>query len=156
MKDKIICYFSATGVTKNVATRLKELIGCDIFEIIPKEKYTNADLDWMNKESRSSIEMADNNSRPDIADTLNNINEYEAVILGFPVWWDKAPRIINSFIEDYDLSNKRIFVFVTSGSSSEVGSFKDLKNTYPKLNFVDARRFSISDDDKFYKNWIRY
>ena len=156
MNNKLICYFSASGVTKKVAFKLKDIIGCDIFEIVPKEKYTKEDLDWMNKESRSSLEMNDNNSRPEIKNTIDNIEDYETIVIGFPVWWDKAPRIINSFIEDYDLSNKRIFIFVTSGSSSEKGSFKDLKATYPKLRFVDARRFTIRDEDKFYKNWIRY
>jgi flavodoxin len=156
MNNKLICYFSATGVTKEVALKLKRIIDCDIYEIMPKEKYTKEDLDWMNKESRSSLEMEDKNSRPEIEGLIDNIDNYESIIIGFPVWWDKAPRIINTFIEENDLSSKRIFIFVTSGSSSQIGSFKDLKNTYPKLNFVDARRFNIRDEDKYFKNWIRY
>ena len=107
MNNKLIVYFSASGTTKIVSEKLSNIIGADLFEIVPKEKYTNADLDWTNKESRSSVEMQDKNSRPEILNKLDNIDKYDTIILGFPVWWYTAPTIINTFIEDNDLTNKK-------------------------------------------------
>ena len=154
MNKKIICYFSASGTTKKVAERIANSIGADLFEIEPTIKYTRADLNWLNRKSRSSIEMSNKDSRPEIAKKVENINDYDTVIIGFPVWWYTAPTIINTFIEENDLSNKKIYVFVTSGGSSQAKSFKDLKEKYPSLNFVDARRFKGKEDEEEYKNWL--
>lgn len=155
MNKKIVCYFSASGVTKEVANKISKLLESDIFEIEPKDKYTDEDLDWTNKNSRSSIEMNDKNSRPAIINKLENLDAYDTVVLGFPVWWYTAPTIINTFIEENDLSNKNIYVFVTSGSSSQAGSFKNLKEKYTNLNFVDAKRLTSNSSDDDLIGWIK-
>lgn len=153
--NKIVCYFSASGRTKEVAENISKAIEADIFEIEPVEKYTNEDLNWMNKQSRSSIEMSDKSSRPQIKNKVTNIDDYESVIIGFPVWWYTAPTIINTFIEENNLSNKKIYIFVTSGGSGETGSFNDLKEAYPDLNFVSAKRFSGRESNEEYLSWIQ-
>lgn len=154
MNNKLIVYFSASGTTKIVSEKLSNIIGADLFEIVPKEKYTNADLDWTNKESRSSVEMQDKNSRPEILNKLDNIDKYDTIILGFPVWWYTAPTIINTFIEDNDLTNKKIYIFVTSGGSSSEGSYNDLKNKYIDLNFVSHKRLNTNLNIDEIKGWI--
>ncbi len=142
MNNTLIAYFSASGITKGVAEKIADYLSADLFEIKPVTPYTKEDLDWTNNQSRSSIEMADRSSRPDILTNLVNIDAYETVLIGFPVWWDVAPTIINTFIEKYDLSNKKIFIFVTSGSSSVANSLSDLKDTYPSLNIIDGIRLT--------------
>ncbi len=117
MSKKLVAYFSASGVTRRVAEQLAELAGADLFEIRPAVPYTAADLDWTNKKSRSSVEMGDPSSRPEIADTLENMEDYDAVFIGFPIWWYVAPTIINTFLESYDFSGKRLIPFATSGGS---------------------------------------
>lgn len=117
MSKKLVAYFSASGVTRRVAEQLAELAGADLFEIRPAVPYTAADLDWTNKKSRSSVEMGDPSSRPEIADTLENMADYDAVFIGFPIWWYVAPTIINTFLESYDFSGKRLIPFATSGGS---------------------------------------
>ena len=154
MDKKLICYFSATGKTRKVAIRLNELIGGDIFEIEPKILYTNEDLDWTNKNSRSSVEMQDVSSRPEIKENNLNIQEYDTIILGFPVWWYKAPTIVNTFIEKNDLKNKKIYIFVTSGSSGVESSLDNLKNEYPELNFISGKRLNEFDDSEIIE-WIK-
>lgn len=155
MNKKLVCYFSASGVTRKVANDIASSLEADIFEIEPEEKYTEEDLDWTNKESRSSIEMSDKNSRPKILKKMDNINNYDTIIIGFPVWWYTAPTIINTFIEENDLSNKKIYIFVTSGSSSEESSLKDLQSKYNTLNIINAKRFTINTPTEEYKEWIR-
>ena len=142
MNKILVSYFSASGVTKEVAGKIAEYTGGTLFEIEPVNKYTNEDLDWTNKESRSSKEMNNPASRPEIKNKVANLSDYDTVLIGFPVWWDLAPRIINTFIEENDLENKMIYVFVTSGGSSEINSFNNLKSTYSNINFVNAKRFS--------------
>ena len=139
---KLICYFSATGNTKKVAKRISEILEGDLFEIEPLEKYSTEDLDYRNENSRSSIEMNDINSRPKVKDKVLNIEEYDTILLGYPIWWYVAPTIINTFIENNNLENKKIYLFATTGSSSIDESYNALKNTYPNLNFVKAKRFS--------------
>ncbi len=155
MNKKLVCYFSATGTTKNVASNIANAINGDLFEIEPVQKYTKADLNWLNLKSRSSLEMKDKSSRPEIVNKIENLDNYETIVIGFPVWWYTAPTIINTFIEENDLSNKKIYVFVTSGSSSHAKSFKDLKEKYPNLNFVDAKRFKGKESDNDYIEWIK-
>ena len=145
----LVCYFSATGNTKKVAEMIKDAFDGDIFEIEPQIKYSKDDLDWNNKFSRSTIEMEDKTSRPAVVKKVDNISDYDTVIIGFPVWWYTAPTIVNTFIDENDLSGKKIYVFVTSGGSSHVGSIKDLRANYPNLNFVDGKRLyndSTKDD----------
>ncbi len=150
----IVTYFSATGTTQDVAKRLAKEIGADTFEIEPKQRYTQADLDWTNSSSRSTVEMKDKNSRPEIAKKPANIAGYDRVIIGFPVWWYTAPTIINTFLEENDLSGKEIFVFVTSGGSGADGSLANLKQAYPKLNFKKGARLGSRDTGKALTGWL--
>ena len=117
MKKTLVAYFSASGTTRKVAEMIAEAGDCALYEITPKELYTNDDLNWMNKKSRSSVEMSDKKIRPQITDTDAHIEEYDTIILGFPIWWYVAPTIINTFLESYDLQGKTIIPFATSGGS---------------------------------------
>lgn len=117
MSKVLVAYFSASGVTKKAAENLAQAARADLYEIRAAVPYTYADLDWMDKKSRSSMEMSDKSSRPAIADTDAEISQYDTVFLGFPIWWYVAPTIVNSFLESYDFSGKRIILFATSGGS---------------------------------------
>ena len=117
MSKKLVAYFSASGVTKKAAELLAKASGTDIYEIVPKVPYTGADLNWTDRNSRSSVEMRDPSSRPEIADTNAKIENYDTIFLGFPIWWYVAPTIINTFLESYDFSGKTIVLFATSGGS---------------------------------------
>lgn len=117
MSKVLVAYFSASGTTKRAAGDLAQAAGADLYEIKPAVPYTSADLDWMNKKSRSSMEMNDKSSRPALADADANIAQYDTIFLGFPIWWYVAPTIINSFLESYDFSGKKIVLFATSGGS---------------------------------------
>ena len=142
MDKKIICYFSASGVTKEVAKNLSKMLHCDLFEIKPLEEYTSHDLDWNDENSRSSLETKDITSRPIIQNSLDHVDDYSTILLGYPIWWDLAPRIINSFIESIDLTNKKVYVFATSGGSGIENSFTNLKKTYPTIHFVRGKLLS--------------
>ena len=155
MNKVLVSYFSASGVTKNVAEKLKSMLNADIFEIEPVNPYTNADLDWTNKQSRSSIEMNDLTYRPEVKNKVSNMSEYDTVLIGFPVWWDLSPTIINTFIEENNLENKKVYVFATSGGSSVTGSFNALKNDYPNINFIDGKRLSSNIEKDEILNWIQ-
>ena len=155
MSKILVSYFSASGVTKKVAVKVAESIKADLFEIEPVQKYTDEDLNWHDKKSRSSIEMQDKTSRPEIRNTVSNIDEYDTIIIGFPVWWYTAPTIINTFIEENNLEGKNVYVFVTSGGSSSQGGFKDLKNTYKNLDFISDKRFKGNENPEEYINWIK-
>lgn len=117
MATKLVTYFSASGKTKKVAEKLAALMEADIYEIKPLVPYTRADLNWMNKKSRSSVEMADKSSRPEIVDDVAPIAEADVIYVGFPIWWYVAPTIVNTFLEKYDFNGKKIVLFATSGSS---------------------------------------
>ena len=135
----LVVYFSATGTTKAAAQRLAKEFNADLYEITPEVPYTAADLDWRDKQSRSTIEMQDKTSRPAIKGHCENIADYDTVWIGFPVWWYTAPTIINTFIEAHDLSGKTLNVFATSGGSGVSGSAKDLKNAYPQYTWSESR-----------------
>ena len=117
MKKALVSYFSASGVTAKLAKTLSSVTGADLFEIKPVTPYTAKDLDWMDKKSRSSVEMSDPTSRPEIAEKIPNLADYDTVFLGFPIWWYVAPTIINTFLESYDFSGKTVIPFATSGGS---------------------------------------
>ena len=117
MSKKLVAYFSASGITQKAAERIAKISGSDLFEIKPSVPYTKEDLDWTNKNSRSSVEMKNPDSRPEIANKIPNINEYDTIFIGFPIWWYVAPTIIDTFIESYDFSGKTIIPFATSGGS---------------------------------------
>ena len=115
--DKLVAYFSATGTTECAAKQLAQALSADLYEIEPVEKYTSADLNWMDKKSRSSLEMKDPKSRPAIVKKALDLDRYDAIYIGFPIWWYVAPRIIETFLESYDFANKKIVLFATSGGS---------------------------------------
>jgi flavodoxin len=154
MSKILVSYFSASGVTKSVAEKMATAVGGDLFEIEPVEKYTSADLNWMDKNSRSTIEMNDRSFRPPVKNKVENLGDYDKVVIGFPVWWYTAPTIINTFIEENDLTGKSIYVFCTSGSSGVDGSLNDLKNTYPNLNFISGKRLKSNVDLEEIKTWL--
>ncbi len=154
MSKILVSFFSASGVTKDVASKIANIIGGDLFEIEPVNKYTNEDLNWNNTNSRSSREMNNPASRPEVKNKVSNLSDYDTVLIGFPVWWDLAPTIINTFIEENNLENKKIYVFATSGGSSVINSFNTLKNTYSNLNFISAKRFSSNVLENDVTSWI--
>ena len=151
--NKIFCYFSCSVATKNVASVISNTLNTDIFEIEPSIPYTSEDLDWTNKNSRTSIEMNDKSSRPSIKGSCD-ISKYDTVIIGFPVWWYTAPTIINTFIESNNFDGKKVYIFVTSGSSTVDGSFSDLKEKYPDINFISGKRFTSGVSREEILSWI--
>ena len=143
MNKTLITYFSCSSNTRNVALKLKEILKGDIFEIEPSIPYTDADLNWENENSRSSVEMKNASARPDIKNKINLAN-YETIYLGFPIWWYTAPRIINTFLESYDFTNKKVYLFATSGGSNLDNTYLELTKLYPNINFIKTRVFSPS------------
>ncbi len=139
MKKTLVVYFSATGTTKTAAHRLAKEHNADLYEIVPEQAYTAADLDWRDKTSRSTLEMKDKSSRPTIKGRCENIADYDTVWIGFPVWWYTAPTIVNTFIEAHDLGGKVLNVFATSGGSTVDGSYNDLKKAYPQYTWGEKR-----------------
>lgn len=140
MSSSLVAYFSASGVTKDVAEILSKTINGDLFEIEPKDHYTNADLDWMNHSSRSSKEMQDESCRPEmVKPPPSNIHDYDTLWIGFPVWWDVEPRIVDTFLDQLKDNGLTIYVFATSGGSGISGSMNHLKNTYPSYNFKEGK-----------------
>lgn len=150
MNNNLVVYFSCSGETKKVAEELKKALSCDIFEIVPETLYTDRDLDWNDKNSRSTIEMGDESCRPTIINRIDNIDKYDTIYLGFPIWWYTAPKIVNTFLDSYDFSNKKVILYCTSGGSSIDKTYNDLKNSYPDIDFIkDSRLYSNSDIDSF-------
>ncbi len=153
MSKILISYFSATGTTKRVAEKVSTIVNGDLFEIEPVNKYTKDDLNWTNEKSRSSVEMNEN-IKPDIVRTVSNLEDYDTICLAFPIWWYKEPTIIDKFLEENDMTGKKIYVFVTSGSSSVDSTYKSLQNNFPNLNFVSGKRFTGNESDDEYKSWL--
>ncbi len=141
MSKKLVAFFSASGVTAKVAKTLSEAIGADIYEIKPKIPYTKADLNWLNRKSRSSIEMKDPDSRPEIESLCDNMDEYDVIFVGFPIWWYVAPTIINTFLESYDLTGKNIVTFATSGGSKMGKTNEKLQPSCPNSNLIEGKVF---------------
>lgn len=139
MSKKLVSYFSASGTTKKVANMIAEAAGADLYEIKPEIPYTTADLNWMDKKSRSSIEMSDKTIRPAIADTDANIEAYDEIVIGFPIWWYVAPTIINTFLESYDFSGKKIVLFATSGGSGFGNTVSELAPSAPGAEIVEGK-----------------
>ena len=150
----LVAYFSATGNTAAVADRLANAINADVFAIEPETVYTEADLDYRNKESRSSIEMADRGSRPAIASTIGNIEQYDVIFLGFPIWWGREPSIIDTFVESYDFAGKTIVPFATSGSTPTTDeAATNIHEIIPNANVVNGARFDIHVPVEELKTW---
>ena len=138
-KTILVAYFSCTGTTEIVAEAIAETTGGKLYRITPAKAYTSADLDWQNKKSRSSVEMADDKSRPALGGEAINPKDYDVIFIGYPIWWDLCPRPVNTFLEKYDFSSKTIISFATSGGSSIANSVKQLKKLYPKVVWQDGR-----------------
>lgn len=137
----LVAYFSASGITAKVAKQIAAENNADLFEIKPTTPYTPADLDWRDNQSRSTIEMNDKASRPEMVGKVETMDQYDTVYVGFPVWWYVAPHIINTFIEAHNLEGKTIIPFATSGGSTIEGSVKDLRTSYPTLKFEDGKLY---------------
>ena len=150
---KLVAYFSASGVTKAAAERLAKAAGADLFEIKPAVPYTRADLDWMNKKSRSSVEMNNPDSRPAIEARLSNMEDYDTVFLGFPIWWYVAPTIINTFLEAYDFSGKKIVLFATSGGSGFGNTVKELQSSASDAVITEGRLLNCGTKQEI-TEWI--
>ncbi|MGN0240904.1 MAG: flavodoxin [Candidatus Weimeria sp.] len=155
MSDTLVAYFTASGagVTKKVAERLAEATGADLYEIEPQEKYTSADIDWTNKQSRSSRENADLSARPALKGRVDNFGQYSRVFVGFPVWWYREPRIIDSFMESEDFSGKRVIPFATSGVSPIGNSGKNMQALAPKADVAEGKRFPADVSVDELKSW---
>ncbi|SFU69224.1 flavodoxin [Butyrivibrio sp. INlla21] len=152
-KKILVAYFSASGVTASIANQLAAEIGADIYEIAPKNRYTSEDLNWQNEFSRSSIEMKDITSRPELADGNAGVEGADVVFIGFPIWWYTAPHIINSFLEEYEFSGKHVVLFATSGGTDIDKSVKDLQNTYTRIHFDGGKKFNVGISRDELKNW---
>ncbi len=153
MKKILVAYFSASGVTAAVAKKIAAASGGDLFEIKPAIPYTPADLNWMDKNSRSSVEMKNSSSRPEIAEKLTSLDDYDTIFLGFPIWWYVAPTIISTFLESYDFSGKTIVPFATSGSSGLGKTVDVLKTVCPSAEFEQGKLMNHLSDNEI-ENWI--
>ena len=154
VKKALVVYFSASGVTRHAAQQLAEVAGGDLYEIQPEVAYTEADLDWRDKQSRSSVEMADLSSRPAIKGKVENLADYDVVFIGFPVWWYTAPTIVNTFIEANDLSGKSVAPFATSGGSTIDKSAEDLRKAYPDLNWKEGKLLNDVSKEEI-EAWVK-
>lgn len=153
MGRKLVAYFSASGITAKLAEKLAEAIGADLFEIVPENPYTDADLDWQNSKSRSSIEMNDHLARPAIASRVTDMSQYNIVFVGFPVWWYREPSIIDTFMDSYDFSGKTVVPFATSGMSPIGDSGKNMQSLAPDAKVAAGRRFSNGISGSELKKW---
>ena len=151
----LVCYFSTTGATKRLAKKIAGVLKADIFEIEPVVKYTQEDLKWPSKNNRSCKEMKNKKFRPLVLNRLENSDEYDTMVIGFPIWYFTAPTIINSFIEENNLKGKKVYVFVTSGATTVDRSFRELKRTYPEINFMSGKRFNGSFYSREVLEWVR-
>lgn len=154
MSRKLVAYFSASGVTAKVAEKLSEAIGADLYAIEPEVPYTKADLDWMDKKSRSTIEMNNPASRPAIAGKRDNMNDYDTVFVGFPIWWYVAPTIINTFLESYDLTGKTIIPFATSGGSDMGKTNEKLLPSCKGAKLLDGKVFKSNVSHQELAAWV--
>ena len=154
MSKALVAYFSASGVTAKVAGKLAEAAGADLFEIKPETPYTSADLNWQDRESRSSVEMRDISSRPAVSGSVENMAEYDVIFLGFPIWWYVAPHIINTFLEGYDMSGKKIILFATSGGSGFGKSVAGLQESCTGATVMEGKLLNGNPDVKALKSWV--
>lgn len=139
MKKTLVAYFSASGTTEGAAEAIVQAGGFDLREIVPKQRYTKQDLNWMDKKSRSSVEMNDKKIRPEIEDAGIDMAQYDQILLGFPIWWYVAPTIINTFLEQYDLTGKKIVLFATSGGSGFGNTVEELQTSAPGAQIVEGK-----------------
>lgn len=153
MKKRLVAYFSASGVTKKVAEMVAKAADCDLYEITPKVPYTTADLNWMDKKSRSSVEMSDKTIRPEIAGADLDVSAYDEILIGFPIWWYVAPTIINTFLESHDFAGKKIILFATSGGSGFGNTVKELQPSAPGAEIVEGKLLNRATQQTV-TNWV--
>ena len=153
MSKTLVAYFSASGTTAKVAKKMAEAIGADLFEIKPETPYTGADLNWQNKNSRSSVEMNDRSSRPAVAVKVADMPQYDVVFVGFPVWWYREPSIIDTFMESYDFAGKTVIPFATSGGSGLGDSAANMQKLAKGAKVVNGKRFSGNASSEELKAW---
>ena len=154
MGKKLVAYFSASGTTKKAAEMVADSAQADLYEITPKEAYTSADLNWMDKKSRSSVEMSDKKIRPEIAGEDAKIENYDEIFIGFPIWWYVAPTIINTFLEKYDFSGKKVILFATSGGSGFGNTVKELQPSAPDATFIEGKLLNNTNKQEI-ENWVK-
>ena len=152
-KRILVTYFSATGTTRTVAKRLASAIGADITEIVPAQPYTAADLDWRDSSSRSSVEHRDRSLRPELACPID-VSGYDVVFVGYPLWWETAPRVVRTFLEGQDWSGKTIVTFATSGSSMRGADGVQLHDSAPNANWVAGRRIAANENEAKLAKWV--
>jgi len=155
MAKILVAYFSAGGVTRNVAKNLAQAANADLYEIKPVTPYTEADLNWMDKNSRTTIEMKDKTFRPEIVEDDAKIKDYDVIFLGFPIWWYVAPTIVNTFLEKYDFSGKKIILFATSGGSGFGNTVKELKPSVAEsCEIIEGKLLRATSASEALKDWI--
>ena len=152
-KKMLVAYFSASGVTAKAAWKLSETVGADLYEIKPEVPYSREDLDWTDRKSRSSVEMNDPASRPAIAGKIDDVDQYEVVFIGFPIWWYVAPTIINSFLESYDFTGKTIVPFATSGGSGMGNTNERLAPSCPGAVLLEGKMLNGPLEQAELKAW---
>lgn len=155
MSKVLVAYFSTSGVTAKLAERLASAIGADLHEIKPEKPYTSADLDWRDSNSRSSVEMKDKLFRPTIANSVENMDQYDTVFVAFPIWWYVAPTIINTFLEAYNLDGKKIIPLATSGSSGMGNTNKELAPSCNGATLEEGKRFAANAGEKELADWAK-
>lgn len=154
MSKRLVAYFSASGTTRKIAEMIAQAAEADLYEIMPKQPYTKDDLNWMDKKSRSSVEMGDKKFRPEISDTDVKVDKYDEIILGFPIWWYVAPTIMNTFLESYDFTGKKIVLFATSGGSGFGNTVRELKPSAPDAVIVEGKVFNKATKQEIAK-WVK-
>lgn len=154
MGKKLVAYFSASGTTRKIAEMIASAADADMYEIMPKQPYSEADLNWMDKKSRSSVEMNDKKFRPEIAAANANTDKYDEIFLGFPIWWYVAPTIINTFLESYNFSGKKIVLFATSGGSGFGNTARELKPSAPDAVIVKGKVFHKTTKQEI-AEWVK-
>lgn len=151
----LVVYFSVTGNTKTIAEGIADGLPADIYEIVPKEAYTDVDLNYNDDNSRSTQEMNDASARPEISGTIDHFDQYDTIFLGYPIWWGEAPRIMDTFVESYDFTGKTVIPFCTSGSSGIGSSANTLESLAGSGNWVDGQRFSANESADNVLTWAR-
>jgi len=151
----LVAYFSATSRTKGIAEHLADGLNADLYEIVPEDPYTDADLNYNDNNSRTTIEMNDESSRPAINGTVDNMDQYDVVFIGYPIWWGKAPKIMRTFVESYDFSGKTVIPFCTSASSGIGSSASDLEALTSGATWLEGHRFSGSDSEATVMDWAK-
>ena len=154
MSKRFVAYFSASGTTRKIAEMIAQAAEADLYEIMPKQPYTKDDLNWMDKKSRSSVEMGDKKFRPEISDTDVKVDKYDEIILGFPIWWYVAPTIMNTFLESYDFTGKKIVLFATSGGSGFGNTVSELKPSASDAVIVEGKVFNKATKQEIAK-WVK-